>query len=165
MLLEAWPTVRWQSFVSEPVLPGEVFPRQRRTRAGSWEVKALRGCTTVNIPGCPTHPDWIVWCAVQLLSGNPIPLDSYGLPTQFFSTTVHDQCPQNGNTKVTTFGVDNNCLMDLGCWGPMTMANRPSQKWNNQVNWCVDANAPCIGSYRACISWHKPFLHPGHLII
>ena len=143
----------------------EGIPAAAPNPAGVMGVKALTGRTTVNIPGCPTHPDWIVWCVVQLLLGNPIPLDSYGRPTQFFSTTVHDQCPRNGNTKATTSGVDNNCLMDLGCRGPMTMANCPSQKWNNQVNWCVDANAPCIGLYRARISRHKPFLHPGRLII
>lgn len=129
--------------------------------AGVMGVKALTGRTTVNIPGCPTHPDWIVWGVVQLLLGNPIPLDSYGRPTQFFSTTVHDQCPRNGNTKATTFGVDNNCLMDLGCRGPATMANCPSQKWNNQVNWCVDANAPCIGCTESGFPGTNPFYTPG----
>jgi hydrogenase small subunit len=124
-------------------------------------VKALTGRTTVNIPGCPTHPDWIVWSVVQLLLGNSIPLDLYGRPSQFFSSTVHDLCPRNGRTKATTFGVDNNCLMDLGCRGPQTMANCPSQKWNNQVNWCVDANAPCIGCTEPGFPGTNPFHTPG----
>jgi hydrogenase small subunit len=129
--------------------------------AGIMGVKALTGRTTVNIPGCPTHPDWIVWAVVQLLLGNPIPLDSFGRPTEFFSNTVHNLCPRNGATKATTFGVDNNCLMDLGCRGPETMANCPSQKWNNQVNWCVDANAPCIGCTEPGFPGINPFYTPG----
>jgi len=128
---------------------------------GVMGVKALTGKDTINIPGCPTHPDWIVWAVVQLLLGKPIALDSFGRPTQFFGTTVHDQCPRNGLTKATTIGVDNNCLMDLGCRGPATMANCPLQKWNNQVNWCVDANAPCIGCTEPGFPGTNPFYAPG----
>ncbi len=128
---------------------------------GVMGVKALTGKDTINIPGCPTHPDWIVWAVVQLLLGNSIALDSFGRPTQFFGSTVHDLCPRNGSTKATTIGVDNNCLMDLGCRGPVTMANCPQQKWNNQVNWCVDANAPCIGCTEPGFPGTDPFYAPG----
>jgi hydrogenase small subunit len=124
-------------------------------------VKALTGRTTINIPGCPTHPDWIVWAVAQLLLGNPIALDSYGRPTQFFSATVHDQCPRNGAVKATRVGVDGNCLMDLGCRGPVTMANCPLQKWNNQANWCIDANAPCIGCTDPGFPGTNPFYAQG----
>ena len=44
-----------------------------------------------------------------------------------------------------TFGVDNQCLIALGCNGPGTYAPCPSMKWNNGANWCVDANANCLG--------------------
>ena len=128
---------------------------------GVMGVKELTGKTTINIPGCPTHPDWIVWAVVQLLTNKPIALDSFGRPTQFFSTTVHDLCPRNGGTKATKIGVDNTCLMDLGCRGPMTMSNCPQQKWNNQVNWCVDANAPCIGCTEPGFPGTNPFYAPG----
>jgi hydrogenase small subunit len=114
--------------------------------AGIMGVHALTGRPTINIAGCPTHPDWIVWSVAQLLLNNPIATDSYGRPTQFFTNyTVHDQCPRNGTEKADTFGVDSRCLMNLGCRGPQTIASCPQQKWNNQVNWCVDANSPCIG--------------------
>ena len=128
---------------------------------GVMGVKELTGKTTINIPGCPTHPDWIVWAVVQLLTNKPIALDSFGRPTQFFSTTVHDLCPRNGGTRATKIGVDNTCLMDLGCRGPMTMSNCPQQKWNNQVNWCVDANAPCIGCTEPGFPGTNPFYAPG----
>jgi len=124
-------------------------------------VKELTGRDTINIPGCPTHPDWIVWAVVQLLTGQPINLDSYGRPTHFFSTTVYDQCPRNGSTKAKTIGIDNTCLMDLGCRGPLTMSNCPQQKWNNRVNWCVDANAPCLGCTEPGFPGTDPFYTPG----
>ena len=59
------------------------------------------------------------------------------------------------------FGVDKHCLMELGCRGPMTMSNCPQQKWNNQVNWCVDANAPCIGCTEPGFPGTDPFYAPG----
>jgi hydrogenase small subunit len=114
--------------------------------SGVMGVHALTGRPTINIAGCPAHPDWIVWTVAQLLLNNPIPTDSYGRPSQFFTNyTVHDQCPRNGTDKAGSFGVDSQCLRDLGCRGPETFANCPQLKWNNGVNWCVDANSPCIG--------------------
>ena len=107
-------------------------------------VKAVTGKTTINIAGCPPHPDWIAWTVAQLLLNNPIPVDSYGRPTQFFSKTVHSQCPRR-EQEDGRFGRDGGCLEELGCRGPETRANCPKQLWNNGANWCIDANAPCLG--------------------
>ncbi len=125
--------------------------------AGVKGVQAATGKATINIPGCPPHPDWIVWAVVQLLLGNPVPLDAAGRPTQFSGYSVHEGCPRYGLTKAQTFGVDGQCLMDLGCRGPMTMANCPQQLWNNRVNWCVDANSPCIGCCEPTFPGTQPF--------
>jgi hydrogenase small subunit len=108
-------------------------------------VSALTGKKTINIAGCPAHPDWIVYAVAQLLMGNSIPLDTNGRPTALFSKTVHDKCPRRETDETETFGVDNRCLKELGCRGPETRGNCPVVKWNNGMNWCVDANAPCIG--------------------
>ena len=108
-------------------------------------IKTLTGKTTINIAGCPPHPDWIVWAVAQLLLGKTIPLDSYGRPTALFNKTVHDLCPRHEAEEAETYGVDHLCLEELGCRGPHTVANCPVQLWNNRVNWCCDANAPCIG--------------------
>lgn len=117
--------------------------------------------TIINVPGCPAHPDWVGWTVVQLILGNPIPLDAYGRPTALYgnqtvdATTlnIHENCPRNPNynptTRATTFGDDFNCLEDLGCRGPSTYSDCPNRNWNNgetgPANWCVDANAMCIG--------------------
>ena len=108
-------------------------------------VRALTGKTTINIAGCPPHPDWIVWAVAQILLGNRISLDSYGRPRALFNRTVHDLCPRRESEEAETFGMDRLCLEELGCFGPHTIANCPVHQWNGGTNWCCDANAPCIG--------------------
>ena len=113
---------------------------------GVKSVSAVTGKATINLAGCPTHPNWIAWTVVQLLSGNPIDLDPFGRPLALFTgSTVHDQCPRQGTEKAQSFGIDNRCLRDLGCRGPETIANCPMIFWNGWANWCIDANAPCLG--------------------
>jgi hydrogenase small subunit len=108
-------------------------------------VKGIIGKSTLNIPGCPPHPNWIVWAIVKILTNSSIRMDGYGRPTELFGITVHDRCPRKETDEVSTYGVDQRCLKELGCVGPETRANCPTQLWNNGVNWCVDANAQCIG--------------------
>jgi hydrogenase small subunit len=54
---------------------------------GIKSVKNLTGKTTINIAGCPPHPDRIAWVVVQLLLNKPIFLDSSGRPTALFNWT------------------------------------------------------------------------------
>jgi len=108
-------------------------------------VRAATGKGTINIAGCPPHPEWIVWVVAQLILGKTIPLDSYARPKAIFSRTVHDQCPRRESEEAKVFGQDFRCVKELGCRGPDTRANCPVQLWNNQANWCCDANALCIG--------------------
>jgi hydrogenase small subunit len=108
-------------------------------------LSALTGRTTINIAGCPPHPDWIVWTIAQLLVGNTVALDSKGRPTGLFNRTVHSVCPRRESDEAGTYGIDRRCLEELGCQGPHTTAPCPHTLWNGGVNWCVDANAPCYG--------------------
>jgi len=122
----------------------------------------ITGKTVINVPGCPAHPAWVAWTVVQLILGNSIEQDNYGRPVALYGNkdvddvtlNIHENCPRNvklgpPNSRATTFGMDHKCLEDLGCRGPLTYADCPSRKWNNgengPVNWCVDANAPCLG--------------------
>jgi hydrogenase small subunit len=112
-------------------------------------VKELTGLTTVNISGCPANPDWIIWPIVQVLLGNPIPLDSYGRPTALYSAHgfIHEHCPRKELGETSRFGVNNKCLKDLGCRGPKTKSNCINN-WNGmagQGSWCIGVNAPCHG--------------------
>ncbi len=108
-------------------------------------VQTATGVATLNIPGCPPHPDWIVWAIANLLTGTVGSLDSYGRPSALFKRSVHDQCPRRGQQAASTYGQDLRCLKELGCLGPKTIANCPLIQWNGAQNWCVDANSQCIG--------------------
>jgi hydrogenase small subunit len=99
----------------------------------------------INISGCPPHPDWMVWAIVQLLLGKSVSLDKYGRPVALYNTTVHERCPRREAEETSSWGVDGRCLEELGCRGPEAKASCVSTKWNNGVNWCMGAGAPCIG--------------------
>ena len=43
-------------------------------------VKAVTGKNTINIAGCPPHPDWLVWAVAQLLLGKTVALDGLRPP-------------------------------------------------------------------------------------
>jgi hydrogenase small subunit len=102
-------------------------------------VAAVTNKSTINISGCPAHPDWIVYPIAQLLLGNAIPLDASGRPTAIYGQTVHSQCPRYHTPYTSSY----NCLFQQGCRGPGAYCNCPTNLWNNKTNWCVNANAPC----------------------
>ena len=114
-------------------------------------VQSVTSKQVINVAGCPPHPDWIVWAIAQLLLGNAVSLDSYNRPQTLYGiqNEIHKNCPRNPGTTSTVearaFGVDNQCLINLGCNGPGHYSPCPSMKWNNQANWCVDANGLCLG--------------------
>jgi hydrogenase small subunit len=109
-------------------------------------VSNVTGLKTINIPGCPSHPDWIVGTIAKLLTGTTVSVDSSGRPSNFFSTTtIHQSCPRNGQPWAKAFGQEGLCLRDLGCKGPNVRGDCASRRWNGGTNWCVGANALCIG--------------------
>jgi hydrogenase small subunit len=123
--------------------------------AGVKSVGDVTGMSTINIGGCPPHPDWIVWPIAQLLLGNSIGLDSSGRPAALFAQTVHENCPrQNGE----------DCLWGMGCRGPGAYASCSTLKWNNGVNWCIGADAPCYActepDFPGTISFYAPLYNP-----
>ena len=102
----------------------------------------------VNIPGCPSHPDWIVGSIVHLLTKGLPELDDDGRPVVFFGENIHDNCPRvkeyDAGEMSEKLSDAKGCRMDLGCKGPDTYADCYKRKWNSGMNWCVD-NAVCIG--------------------
>lgn len=108
-------------------------------------VQTVSGRSTINIPGCPAHPDWIVGTIAKLLTNAPVNLDSSRRPTDFFASNIHGTCPRNGQLWASTFGQDGLCLRDKGCKGPNTRGDCASRKWNGGINWCIGANGICNG--------------------
>lgn len=124
------------------------IPSGRPNPTGVRSVSELTGRQTINIPGCPAHPDWIVWTVAQLLAGQVPALDSSGRPAALFrgeGCNVHKNCPRKEREEAKTFGVEGYCLKELGCKGERTQALCPRHLWNNGTNWCVGANGVCLG--------------------
>ncbi len=113
----------------------------------------------VNIPGCPVHPDW-VWKTIINLVQIGLPELVNGQPKLFFERKVHDQCPRYHDFQQEIFAEklgDKGCLFKLGCLGPDTFADCPTRWWNSKQNWCVGANAPCIGCASPIFAAKKDF--------
>lgn len=104
---------------------------------GIKSLSAATGVKTINIPGCPVHPDWVVWTIAQLLAGTNITLDSYSRPTALYGSTIHSQCSRRSKAWATSLSQTGLCMGNLGCKGRQTYANCPTIKWNNATNWCV----------------------------
>ena len=111
---------------------------------GIQSVQTLTGGATINIPGCPSHPDWIVGTIAKLLAGTTVAVDSYKRPRDYFERPP-TQLPRTSQAWATTFGQEGLCLTDKGCKGPNTRGDCATRKWNGATNWCVGANAPCNG--------------------
>lgn len=102
----------------------------------------------ITIPGCPVHPDWLIGTLVYLLKVGLPPLNENGSPDMFFGEIVHNRCPEFYNYTIGNFAKfygDSGCLFELGCMGIRTYADCGVRGWNNKVNWCIGAGAPCIG--------------------
>ena len=103
---------------------------------------------TITIPGCPSHPDWLVGTLAHILKVGMPELDKEGRPTMFFGRTIHEKCPRLLDYKRERFAKsfsDGGCLLKLGCVGPTTNADCTQRFWNGGVNHCLRAGAPCIG--------------------
>jgi hydrogenase small subunit len=120
---------------------------------GIGDVLKSLGITTpvVNIPGCPCHPDWFIGTVSRvLLYGLPSPaeLDEAGRLKIYYGKTVHNRCINRDyldeGVFASKFG-EAGCLLELGCKGPFCYADCPVRQWNSGVNWCISANAPCMG--------------------
>lgn len=115
---------------------------------GVRSVGEVTGASTIHIAGCPPHPDWIVGTVATLLAGVTPRLDPIGRPGDYFdrdSFNIHEHCPRREREEAKTFGTPDLCLEELGCKGPHTWGDCFSRKWNDGSNWCIGANAQCIG--------------------
>ncbi|NGZ29587.1 MAG: hydrogenase small subunit, partial [Magnetococcales bacterium] len=102
----------------------------------------------IRLPGCPTHPDWVVGTIAHVVGFGMPPLDKKGRPLMFYEKTVHEQCPRFSDFERERFArtfTEPGCLFELGCVGPRSFADCSQRLWNNRTNFCIRAGAPCIG--------------------
>jgi F420-nonreducing hydrogenase I len=104
----------------------------------------------INVPGCPSNPDWLLLVLADVLSDRDVAVDLYGRPTAFFGSPVHESCPRRGAfdraARDTEFS-NGGCLYNLGCKGPLAYADCPTRRWNGAVGMCTQSGGPCT----ACV--------------
>ncbi|MFH2001698.1 MAG: hydrogenase small subunit [Planctomycetota bacterium] len=126
-------------------------------------VKELTGLTTINVAGCPPHPAWLVSVIAKLVAGIPISLDAYGRPSDIYGSRIHDTCQLRNAPEAHEYGDDGGCMEELGCRGKQSQSrgNCPTQQFNNGVNFCTIAGAPCFGCTNPAFPGTNPFFEYG----
>ena len=110
----------------------------------------------VNVPGCPSHPDWMVGTLTYIITnGHLPPMDEHRRPLLYFSERIHDNCLNRrkycGRPILAEHLSDEGCMEYLGCKGKHTNSDCYMRKWNSSgpgeygVNWCIGARSPCLG--------------------
>lgn len=120
--------------------------------SGSKSVKAVLNREVIKLPGCPSHPDWVIGTLAYLVGFGMPELDEEERPILFYGTTIHDNCTRRGFFDKQLFAQklgEEGCMFKLGCRGPVTKTDCPRRKWNGYVNWPVGNNTPCIGCAQA----------------
>jgi hydrogenase small subunit len=117
------------------------------------EYRSALGLPVVNIPGCSPVGDNFtetVAAVLRLLQGSgPVPeFDELGRPAWLFGETVHRACTRAGYYEEGTFAEkfgDRECLVEIGCWGPVVQCNITSRGAINHLGGCMNVGAACIG--------------------
>jgi len=116
-----------------------------------WKSKA--GLPIVNVPGCPVQPDNFMETLLYLLyqaagKAPMIPIDEEGRPKWLFGATTHEGCDRGGYYEQAEFaGVYGKpqCIVKLGCWGPVVQCNVGKRGWMNGIGGCPNVGGICIG--------------------
>jgi hydrogenase small subunit len=117
------------------------------------EYRSALGLPVINVPGCAPVGDNFtetVFAILLFLQGlGPLPsFDELGRPAWLFRETVHQGCTRAGYYEEGTFakhygGAE--CLVELGCWGPVVNCNIVKRGALNHMGGCMKAGGVCIG--------------------
>jgi hydrogenase small subunit len=121
----------------------------------------------INLPGCPASPYNILSTVLYYLTLNKLPeLDDKGRPKFAYGRLIHDHCERrphfNAGRFAEGFGTDSHrqgyCLYKLGCKGPETYANCPTQLFGDVGSqaWPVGTGHPCFGCSEQGVGFEKP---------
>jgi hydrogenase small subunit len=118
-----------------------------------WDWRSSAGIPIVNVPGCPVQPDNFMEVLLYLLNqaagvAPMIPLDEQLRPTWLFGRTVHEGCDRAGFYEQADFATEYGapeCIVKLGCWGPVVQCNVGKRGWVGGVGGCANVGGICIG--------------------
>jgi hydrogenase small subunit len=117
------------------------------------DYRSAFGVPVVNIPGCAPVGDNFtetVAAILYFLQGfGPLPeFDELGRPAWLFGETVHRHCVRGAYYEEGDFAEefgDKECLVEIGCWGPVVNCNITSRGAINGVGGCMNVGGACIG--------------------
>lgn len=117
------------------------------------DYRSALGLPVVNVPGCSPIGDNItetITAVLMFLAGvGPLPeIDELGRPAWMFKSTVHRGCVRAGSYEEGVFAKeygDAECLVDLGCWGPVVQCNMTSRGALGHNGGCMNTGGICIG--------------------
>jgi hydrogenase small subunit len=117
------------------------------------DYRSSYGLPVINMPGCaPLGDNFTELVAALLLFLNqqaPLPeFDNLGRPAWQFQDTVHRKCPLAGWYEEGTFAKeygDKECLVEIGCWGPVVNCNITQRGAVGHMGGCMVAGGVCIG--------------------
>jgi hydrogenase small subunit len=75
------------------------------------------------------------------------PLDDKLRPTWLFGQTVHDGCDRGGYYEEGKFAKEYgspDCLVKIGCWGPVVQCNVAKRGWMDGIGGCPNVGGICI---------------------
>jgi hydrogenase small subunit len=115
--------------------------------------RSARGVPVVNLPGCAPVGDNFTELLKELLlfiqGSQELPeFDELGRPVWMFGETVHRHCPKAGYYEEGVFSHepgDNQCLVEIGCWGPVVQCNIVERGAISHMGGCMVAGGACIG--------------------
>ncbi len=117
------------------------------------DYRSALGVPVVNIPGCAPIGDNFTETVAALLyflqGFGPLPeFDELGRPAWLFGETVHRHCVRGAYYEEGQFAEefgDPQCLVEIGCWGPVVNCNIASRGAINHVGGCMNTGGACIG--------------------
>jgi hydrogenase small subunit len=117
------------------------------------DYRSAFGLPVINIPGCAPVGDnftEVVAMILHFLQGTgPLPeFDELGRPAWQFHHTVHDRCVRGGYYEEGVFAKkygDPECLVELGCWGPVVQCNIVERGAMRHHGGCMSQGGICIG--------------------
>ncbi|MBW3664713.1 MAG: hydrogenase expression protein HypE [Actinobacteria bacterium] len=117
------------------------------------DYRSAFGLPVVNVPGCAPVGDNFtetVAAILYFLQGfGPLPeFDELGRPAWLFGETVHRHCVRGAYYEEGSFAEefgDPNCLVEIGCWGPVVNCNITSRGAIRHVGGCMNSGGACIG--------------------
>ncbi len=117
------------------------------------DYRSSYGLPVINVPGCSPVGDNFtetIACTLLFLQGHgPLPeFDELGRPQWLFNETVHQHCVRAGYYEEGTFAErygQKECLVEIGCWGPVVQCNITSRGAINHMGGCMNTGGICIG--------------------